>query len=383
MDRQKCYYILRARIVFKDAQTNELVFENFEHKYDDKNPINAREAVFNAFDSYVHSLLLGIGLKEQEIEHISDRKTRKLLNPYIDPKTATRHQILNKVFEIPDATGNGIWIKMVIDDKVHDNLTLHSIDQDNSDMPSPPCVVDLEEEYAFYQANKYDKKNYTTSVSYFDVDEFEDGNLETAFEIHTILKTPFDWSGYDKIFWWGHPTDEAANQQKQQRQGKHLLPPMEVAYAKGKHEFTEFKPSLRNSSSSARNIEFEVAKTICAFSNSKGGYLFIGIADDGTISGIDLTKISKDEFLSTFTRIKAQYLPKSIAFSTNGDFYNIDDKVVFVITVHHSLYDPIFVCKRDSNNKIIKEFYVRSDAASSPINDIEELVRYCRWRWSG
>jgi predicted HTH transcriptional regulator len=66
---------------------------------------------------------------------------------------------------------------------------------------------------------------------------------------------------------------------------------------------------------SFKKFEFEVAKTICAFLNSKGGYLFIGISDkEKKALGINFIKISKDEFLREFTRIKAAYLPKSICF---------------------------------------------------------------------
>ena len=97
--------------------------------------------------------------------------------------------------------------------------------------------------------------------------------------------------------------------------------------------------------------------------------------------GIEFNKISKDEFLREFTRIKTTYLPKSIAFSTCGDFYQIDNKTVFIVTVQPSLFDPVFLWARDENNKIIKEFYIRADAASRHLYDIEELVKYCKSRW--
>lgn len=251
-------------------------------------------------------------------------------------------------------------------------------------MPGPPNWLDLQEEYEFYDANNYDKKNYSKNVLYFDVDEYyePDSDDETALGEHTILETPFDWTGYDKLFWWGEPKEEKATQVEQTRTENDLLPPMETAYAKGEHEFAEFKPGLINRPSSPRNIELEVAKTICAFSNSKGGYLFIGVADkEKKVIGVDLIKITTDEFLREFTRIKSHYLPPSIALSTYGGFYTIDDKDVFIITVQPSLY-PVFLWTRNENNKIIKEFYVRADAASRHLYDIEELVKYCKGRWA-
>lgn len=115
MDKPKCYYILRARIVFQNAITGRLDFQNIEHKFDNENPIIAREAVFNDFDNYIHSLLLGIGLTDSEIENISDKEIRKSLNSYVDPKTTTKVKLSDTEIEIPDYIGNGIWVEMVID----------------------------------------------------------------------------------------------------------------------------------------------------------------------------------------------------------------------------------------------------------------------------
>lgn len=383
MNQQKCYYILRARIVFQNTLTGDLDFQNIEHKFENENPILAREAVFNNFESYVHSLLLGIGLEDNEIENISDKEIRKLLKPYIDPKTSTKIKLLNKEIKIPDYIGNGIWIEMIINNEEQNKLTIHTISHDYFDMPSPPNWLDLEEEYKFYEVNNYDKKGYSKTVSYFDVDEYyePDSDDETAFGEHAILETPFDWTGYDKIYWWKKSDEEETTQVEQSNPKSDLLPPMEAAFEKGEHEFVEFKPGLINRPFSPRNIELEVSKTICAFSNSKGGYLFIGIADkEKTVIGVDLNKITRDEFLREFTRIKSHYLPPSIALSTYGDFYTIDDKVIFIITVQPSLY-PVFLWTRNENNKIIKEFYVRADAASRHIYDIEELVKYCKSWW--
>ncbi len=120
---------------------------------------------------------------------------------------------------------------------------------------------------------------------------------------------------------------------------------------------------------------------MCAFLNSKGGYLFIGIADKGKkVIGVKFPDNSQDKFLREFTRIKSRYLPPYLAHTINGDFYIIDDKTVFIITVFPS-FDPVFIKKKDDQNKIIiKEFYVRSDASSRHIYDIEEVVRYCKKR---
>jgi predicted HTH transcriptional regulator len=152
------------------------------------------------------------------------------------------------------------------------------------------------------------------------------------------------------------------------------------AYIKGESERVEFKPSLINWSKSIRNIELEIAKTLCGFSNSNGGLLYIGFSDSGQVLGIDFKYISKDKFKREFTRIKTYYLPQSIAHTIYGDFYVIDSKEIFVITVY-PYSEPVFLKTKDEKDRFIKEFYVRSDAATRQIYDIEEMYKYCINKW--
>lgn len=59
---------------------------------------------------------------------------------------------------------------------------------------------------------------------------------------------------------------------------------------KGEAEFTEFKSTLRwnlHSNKKDKKIEQAILKSIAGFLNSKGGVLFIGVGDDGTILGLD------------------------------------------------------------------------------------------------
>ncbi len=52
---------------------------------------------------------------------------------------------------------------------------------------------------------------------------------------------------------------------------------LQTAINGGETEVVEFK----------RNANKDVAKTLCAFANASGGHIFIGVEDDGRISGID------------------------------------------------------------------------------------------------
>jgi len=375
MSKQTCHYIVRANIVLPNKYIGEIVFQNIEHQFSNENPILAREAAFDYYDSYIHGLLLGIGLTDDEVINITDRDVRTLLNPYIDPKTSTEVELLGEKFIIPDYIGNGIWVEMVIDAEVENKLVIHSITYDSSDIPMPPSKIDLESEYEFYITNNYDTKDYKRTIIYIPDEEYEEDD-------QTFLETPFDWTGYDSKYWWEKSNSEETTIEEQVSKDYNLMPTMEEALGRGECEYTEFKPGLINRASSNRNIELEVAKTLCAFYNSKGGYLFIGISDKKeVVYGLDFSEISKDEFLRQFTRIKTMYLPPSIVLTTYGGFFEYKGKEIFVVSVMPSLKEPIFLWKRDENNKIIKEFYVRSDASSRHLYDLEELVKYCRNRW--
>lgn len=381
MDKAKCYYQLRARIVFENALTKQIDFQNIEHKFSNENPIVAREAVFNDFDNYIHSLLLGIGLTDNEINDISDKEIRKYLNSYIDPKTSTTVNLGGSDFEIPDYVGNGIWIELVIDNDEQNKLTIHSINQDNSDMPNPPSWTDLESEYEFYENNQYDKKNYSKTVTYFDIDEYQEGYTDTALGEHHILETPFDWTGYDVKNWWG---DDSQNEETENVNREDYIKNL---IERGEGEQIEFKPTLiyhfdkRAYSFAVRHI---IAKTICAFLNSSGGYLLIGVTDSKEIQGLQydfsLTRPSgkdpRDYFKLEVDKIIREYF-KDIASNIRGDFETIDGTEIFMFTIFPSKNFPVFIKGQNG-----KEFYVRLTASSEPYTDIEEIAKYCISQWN-
>jgi ATP-dependent DNA helicase RecG len=58
--------------------------------------------------------------------------------------------------------------------------------------------------------------------------------------------------------------------------------PLRRLLAEGESEAVEFKESL----------DEEAVETVAAFSNTKGGTLLIGVADDGTVKGVTLGKVS-------------------------------------------------------------------------------------------
>lgn len=417
MNKHICSYVVKARTAYTNKQTNEIEFRVVERNFENENPILAREAAFIFRNEFIHGMLIVIGLTDDEIgwnsstkriEKLSDREIRKLINPYLEPEGKEEEE---SEWEAPDDSiswyskfKNGIWVIMKHDDSelLNDDdteIVIDKISRYEEPLPTPPLYTNLEKEYEFYKKHNCETKSYETSVLFFDDEHFLDGfyinekenesqedaeerHLAEAFKAFNFLKTPFDWTGYDKINWW----EKESNKNEIPKilvDNKNILPvTMEEAFNKEEHHFAEFKPGLLNWRNSNRDMEYENVQAICAFLNMKGGYLFIGVADKGKeVIGLNFQNITREFFRREFTRIKSRFLYPSIAYSIFGDFYFIDEKEVFVVTVYPS-DEPVFLRKKDENNKIVtKEFYVRSDAASRHLYDIEEIVKHCRKHW--
>ena len=410
MKRPECRYIVKARYAYTNSQTKKIEFKAKEERFEKDNPILAREAAFGYRNLVLSTLLddigynlddLGWNLEEKSFKNLSERELRKLINPLLEPENESletiikiddKEELIGEWYP-PDDTiswyplyNNGIWIIFEHDDKElidedSQDIVIDKITRYEEPLPTPPNFQNLELEYNFYKQHNLDTKSYETSELFFDDEAFVDGEDEKddCYIRFNLLKTPFDWNGYDKIYWWEKNSNKSSTKEAII---KALPKTMQEAFAEGESEYAEFKPCLTNWPNSERNIEYENAIAICAFLNNKGGYLFVGVADKKKrIIGLDFSKISKDEFLRDFTRIKTRYLPTFIAHTINGDFYTSDGKVIFAVTVFPS-DEPIFIRKKDEDNKLIaKEFYVRSDAGSRHVWDIEEIVRFCRINW--
>jgi hypothetical protein len=426
MKKPNCHYVFLARTALRKAVSGNIEFNVVEKRFENENLILAREAAFIYRNNFLLGMLTeGIGISEDEIgwnssekkiEKLSDREIRRLINPFLEPEGETDEYSEEKEegkWNAPDDTiawysrfKNGIWIVMKHNDtKLHeecggdDDIVIDKISRYEEPLPTPPNCANLQEEYEFYKKHNCDTKSYKTSFVFFDDENYLEGfyrcedeseeqanerHLDESIKVIECLRTPFDWTGYDKINWWDKKLNiNPITKFEADRSQKRLPVTMEEALIEKEYHFCEFKPGLINRPNSNRDMEHENAQSICAFLNAKGGYLFIGVADNGEISGLDFSKITKDYFRRELTRIKSRYLPPFIAHTIYGDFYTIGKKEIFVVTIYPSAHEPIFLRRKDENNKLLsKEFYVRSDAASRHIYDIEEIVKYCKSHWA-
>jgi uncharacterized repeat protein (TIGR03833 family) len=157
---------------------------------------------------------------------------------------------------------------------------------------------------------------------------------------------------------------------------------------KGECSEAEFKASFRfdlkkfNATGirdRSKDVEKSVAKVLASFMNARGGFLLIGVSDDGNILGIeaDLALMNKqniDTFRLQLKNSVESYLNNKIIYEhLDMDFPIIDGKRICIIRIT-PCPEPIFV-----NDEGRQECYVRIDNESKPF-DYDEFLNY--WRRS-
>lgn len=157
----------------------------------------------------------------------------------------------------------------------------------------------------------------------------------------------------------------------------------------GENKFIEFKSSIRwdyRQNQINKILETEIAITISAFMNTKGGTLFIGVDDNANILGLskDYSTLkkhqqNKDGFSLHINNIISNYLGKEFSEFITLDFRKTIDssnneKEICIVIVKESS-QPVFI---KHNNK--EEFYIRLSAASQTLS-IKEAYDYIKLHW--
>jgi len=143
----------------------------------------------------------------------------------------------------------------------------------------------------------------------------------------------------------------------------------------GENYNLEFKSTVRlniKTDKFDKNIQFAWLKNVSAFLNTEGGALFIGVADDGTIYGIEQDRFPNDDkcLLHVGNLIKEHI---GLEFAKKIDYHlrKISGKTVLIIHCGPSKI-PVFL-KKDNT----EEFYVRSGAAARALS-ISEFLKYIK-----
>ncbi|MBS3788111.1 DUF262 domain-containing protein [Candidatus Bipolaricaulota bacterium] len=149
---------------------------------------------------------------------------------------------------------------------------------------------------------------------------------------------------------------------------------------KGENSRIEFKETLIydvHQNQPNRALKEEIVKEICAFANSDGGTLIIGV-EDGTkdIKGIErdlkLMNDSKDKFELTLNQVTTDKLGESFtSMYVRLEFEEIEDKTLAIVSVEPSPEPVYFEGQR---------FYVRSGTSSRPLS-MEQAMDYIEQNW--
>ena len=181
-----------------------------------------------------------------------------------------------------ESFGNGVGVYFVVDQlptlsdfEIGDEVLIHGIGNIGGRAMYDNIFFNLLYEFEYFKHYNYETKNAETKITYCVRDAWQDGCEEDAIITIQILKTLFDWKSYDKPYWWGKPENE---------ESESIPKTIENLIQEGENNKVEFKSTLHIGPT---NFNEKIAKTICAFSNSNGGVLFIGIRDDKAIEGLD------------------------------------------------------------------------------------------------
>lgn len=240
------HYFVKARYIRKKDENNEIEFVDLMEEFFDKEPIEARNKAFRYYENYIHVFLISKGITDS-----SDRQAITALDSFFDPKTSYFKVVNGIEVNIPNVSGNGIGVFMVInqrfifDENSQNMMMLHGVGYLNDD-PSAvnPAMIALwlEREYKYYKHFGYKTKGQEKSIKFFNYVEWGRGNKNQPREF-TILPTPFNWSGLDKHDWDEGWWKDLKSDDELSANSKTKLT-VESIIQSGESNTVEFKPSL-------------------------------------------------------------------------------------------------------------------------------------------
>ena len=372
------YYEVKVKLIRYETKDN-IDFINYNKIFKNENPIIARIDAFNEYDGWIKDLYAGIGL---EGKYKSDKQARIDLQKFITLSDKSKIQIDNNEIDLNKSYNFGIGVYFIIEkpiegfqntdftdlngnlvnfnDKKGDEELIHGIG--TNDNYNDPTKLDyaLFNEITYYDHYNYDKNGLERKVDFYDywINEVE--------EIR-FLETPFDWTGLDEV-----PIEQEIEIQESKNVNVIL---------EGEGNAVEFKPALLYNFKTGKggiSVKAKIATAICAFLNSNGGILYIGLNDDGMPIGLDNDfslsngKKPKDYFQNEFDQMIEHFLSFSVKSNIIGCFDELNGKDIFVVTVEPIFNKTIFLNSIDG-----KEFWVRGNAGNRKLPEINQIVDYC------
>jgi hypothetical protein len=361
------HYSIKIRF-YKSSSDKTIEVYQEEKEFSSGNPINDRLAVFNYYDNFVNSLL-----SSMDKENASDQEAREILEPFFDKGITYTWEFQGSSDELNESRSNGIGVFIHIDG---DETCIHGI---GSFFDPSIAIFGLQEEYETLKSEEVDfVKIQLIKFTFYNEHEYYDGYREEEPGKYSILVTPFNWSNKENALWW------VTSHYEQTPITKKEPSTIEELIANGEDYYTEFKPALVYNFKTGQGgigIKKIIAKAICAFANSEGGRVLIGVSDDKMITGLEhdfsLTyKKDKHDYLKLeLDQLLRYFFPEHFKRNVHGEFYSIDNREILIVNIKKS-NRPIFLTDRDN-----KEFYIRTAASSQQLYDPEQIALYSMDKW--
>tara|TARA_S200000501_G_scaffold371060_1_gene413389 strand:+ start:1039 stop:3153 length:2115 start_codon:yes stop_codon:yes gene_type:complete len=161
---------------------------------------------------------------------------------------------------------------------------------------------------------------------------------------------------------------------------------IETLIDKGESDQLEFKSTFRwslDKHQTDKVLEGAILKTISAFTNSDGGTLLIGVANNGDIIGLehDYKSFGKSQDKDAFELTLRNSISNAFDMTFTSrlikiEFYEINDKEICKVEIKKS-NQLVFIDLLDKSGKKIKQAFIRSGNASKAL-DPEEIVKYTK-----
>ncbi len=149
----------------------------------------------------------------------------------------------------------------------------------------------------------------------------------------------------------------------------------------GESKTLEFKSSLRWSLKENREdnkgVTHAVLKTVAAFLNTEGGDLLIGVADDGSVVGIEHDQLENDDkFMRHLAQVVRNGIGDRAGTCIDPKIQIVNDKSVCLVTCQRSP-EPVFLKWKGTEAAPEGDFFVRSGPGTVrlPPESAKEYIR--------
>lgn len=154
----------------------------------------------------------------------------------------------------------------------------------------------------------------------------------------------------------------------------------------GESKTLEFKSTLRWSLKEGRQddkgVTHAILKTIAAFLNTAGGDLLIGVADDGTIVGIEHDQLENDDkFMRHLAQVVRNGLGDRAGTCIDPKTQIVQGKTVCVVSCQRSP-EPVFLKWKGIEVAPAGDFFVRNGPGTVKLQS-DSAKEYIRTRFSG